>query len=258
MTRLARNSSLVLNTGLVALVCMHFTVSLQAQKRYTYNSQLWVSYFNTFRVSKKLAIGVDGSIRTKNHMVQDFSQLLLRAGATWYITEDLRATAGYVFSEYYTNETHPLTNRIEHRPFEMIQWIANRGHWRFIQTGRLEQRFRQRILNGDLGDGYSFVHRARLASVVMRSLSQNSFARKTFSLSGGLELFYNMGREVLNNGFDQLRASANIQYHVTSTNTLTAGYLYQVQQFNKGDGYNKLNAVRLGFIQQFDLRKTKS
>jgi hypothetical protein len=88
---------------------------------------------------------------------------------------------------------------------------ANSG---LSQTGRLEQRFRQRILNGDLGEGYSLINRARLASVVLLALSKNGFQAKTFSLSAGLELFYNIGKEVKNNGFDQLRASANIQYQV--------------------------------------------
>ena len=84
------------------------------------------------------------------------------------------------------------------------------------------------------------------------------FTPKHFAITSGLELFYNIGKEVRNNGFDQLRASANIQYQISKTNTITGGYLYQVQQFNNGDGYNKLNAIRFSFIQQLDLRKIKS
>jgi hypothetical protein len=113
-------------------------------------------------------------------------------------------------------------------------------------------------LNGDLGEGYGFLQRARLASVVMWSLSKRGFVPKHFAITSGLELFYNIGKEVRNNGFDQLRASANIQYQISKTNAITGGYLYQVQQFNNGDGYNKLNAIRFSFIQQLDLRKIKS
>jgi hypothetical protein len=252
-----RYSSLVLHVGLMIVFCLAQNSSV-AQKRYSYNSQIWLSYFNNLRLSENWGISLDGSIRTQDHMVNDFSQLLFRAGGTWYISEDLRATVGYVYSEYYPNPNHPYTKRIEHRPYEMIQWVKNAGAFRFVQTGRLEQRFRQRILNGDLGEGYGFLQRARLASVVMWSLSRHGFTPKHFAITSGLELFYNIGKEVRNNGFDQLRASANIQYQISKTNTITGGYLYQVQQFNNGDGYNKLNAIRFSFIQQLDLRKIKS
>jgi len=258
MVMLSRNSSLLLKAGLFTFVLLLLASTSDAQKRYSYNSQIWLSYFTQLRLSNKFGIAVDGSLRTKDHMVEDLSQILVRAGATWFITEDIRATVGYVFSDVPANELHHLTNRIEYRPYEMIQWVKNAGRYRFVQTGRLEQRFRQRILNGDLGDGYNFVQRARLNSMVMRSLSANVFAPRTFSLSAGLELFYNFGKEVMNNGFDQLRAQLNVQYHLNGNNTLTAGYLYQVQQFGKGDGYNKLNAVRFNFIHQLDLRKIKS
>jgi hypothetical protein len=256
MFSVRRYSSLVCYVGLASVLCLAGKGTV-AQKHYSYNSQIWMSYFNQIRVSDKFGVSIDGSIRTADQMVEDFSQLLFRAGGTWYITEDLRATAGYVYSEYYPNENHPLTKRIEHRPYEMIQWVKNTGLFRFVQTGRLEQRFRQRILNGDLGEGYSFLQRARLASTVMFALSKDAFHPKTFSVSSGLELFYNIGKEVKNNGFDQLRASANIQYQLSNTNTITAGYLYQLQQFSNGDGNNKLNAIRFSFIQQLDLRKNK-
>ena len=252
-----RHSSLVLYAGLIIAFCLAQKTAV-AQKRYSYNSQIWMSYFNNLRLSGNWGISLDGSIRTQDHMVDHFSQLLFRAGGMWYISEEVRATVGYVYSEYYRNENHPYTKRIEHRPYEMIQWVKNAGVFRFVQTGRLEQRFRQRILNGDLGEGYGFLQRARLASVVMWSLSKRGFQPKQFSITGGLELFYNIGKEVRNNGFDQLRASANIQYQISETNTITGGYLYQVQQFNNGDGYNKLNAIRFSFIQQLDLRKIKS
>jgi len=256
MKAFCRNSSLLMHIGLLIVFSLAGRTAV-AQKHYSYNSQIWMSYFNHLRLSDKWGIGLDGSLRTKDHMLDNIGQLLFRVGATGYITEELRATVGYVYSEYYPNETHPLTKRIEHRPYEMIQWVKNVGQFRLVQTGRLEQRFRQRILNGDLGEGYSLINRARLASVAMLALSKNGFQAKTFSLSAGLELFYNIGKEVKNNGFDQLRASANIQYQLSKTNTITAGYLYQVQQFSNGDGNNKLNAIRFSFIQQLDLRKHK-
>jgi hypothetical protein len=143
-----RCSSLVKHVGLMFAILLAGKTSV-AQKTHSYNSQIWMSYFNHLRLSDKWGISLDGSIRTKDDWVKDFSQLLFRAGGSWYITEELRATVGYVYSEYYPNESHPYTKRIEHRPYEMIQWTRDAGAFRFVQTGRLEQRFRQR------GNGYS-------------------------------------------------------------------------------------------------------
>lgn len=238
-------------------VALTATSGVTAQKRYTYNSQVWTSYFTNLRLSKRWAVNVDGSLRTKNDFVHDLSQSIFRVGGSYLINEELRLTAGYVYSMFYANDNHPLSNRVEHRPYQMVQWIAERGHYRFTQVGRVEQRFRQRIVSGAATSSYSFMQRIRFASSISRSLSRAGFGPRRFAVSAGLELFYHVGKEVVNNGFDQLRASANIQYQVNASNTITGGYLYQVQQFSKGDGFNKLNAVRISLIQQLDLRKHK-
>lgn len=226
-----------------------------SQKQYTYNDQVWLSYFNQARLSKHWGIWFDASIRTKNQMVHNFSQGIIRIGATWIADENWRFTGGYAYMHHFANSSHPLTDRPEHRPFEMVQWQKQINHWRIIQTARLEQRFRHRISNGDLGEGYNFNHRARYSMVISRALSkQHPFESHTISIQAGGEIFGNFGKEIINNHFDQLRLNAGLNYHVSRQTSFMLGYLYQLQQFSNGKGYNKLNGLRLTVAQQVDWR----
>ncbi|MGZ5246997.1 MAG: DUF2490 domain-containing protein [Flavitalea sp.] len=226
-----------------------------AQKQYTYNDQVWLSYFNQSRVNDKWSLWFDASIRTRNQLVHQFSQGIVRVGGTWIANENWRFTAGYAYMHHFANSAHPLADRPEHRPFEMIQWQKQLIKWRIVQSARLEQRFRHRIENGDIGDGYNFNHRARYGIVVSRAFSKNAFEPNTISLQGGGELFGNFGKEVLYNHFDQLRLHAGLNYHVNSYTSLLLGYLYQYQKFSNGRGFNKLNGIRVTITQQMDWRK---
>lgn len=228
-----------------------------AQKTYTYNNQVWVGYYNTIRFSDHWGAGFDGSVRTKDHMLDDVSQILFRLGGTWYVRDNVRATMGYVFSEYFNNDNHPLTNRIEHRPYEMIQWFSRPGKFRLQQTARWEQRFRQRIENGDLVKGFQYMSRLRLASQVARLLGDGKERPGSVWVGLGGELFYHLGREVQNNHFDQFRAWLIAGYVLNNALTFQLAYMYQLQQFPKGNGFNKLNAIRVNLVHQFDLRKNK-
>lgn len=237
----------------IVFVCIAFIAT--AQKQYTYNDQVWLSYFNQTRLSKHWGLWLDGSIRTRNQLVHEFSQGIIRIGATWIVDDHWRFTGGYAYMHHFANSSHPLSDRPEHRPFEMVQWQKQFGNWRVVQTARLEQRFRRRIKDGDLTDGYNFNHRARYGVVINRALSNHPFEAKTFALQVGAELFGNFGKEILNNHFDQLRLNAGLNYQVSRQTSLMIGYLYQLQQFTNGNGYNKLNGLRVTISQQVDRRQ---
>ena len=239
----------------LTIALLFFVTVSVAQKTYTYNDQVWLNYFNQTRISDKWGVWFDASIRTKNQLVHQFSQGIVRAGATRIVNENWRFTAGYAYMHHFANSTHSLTDRPEHRPFEMIQWQKQFSKWRLVQTARLEQRFRHRIKDGDLGEGYNFNSRARYAVSILRALSKNAFEPKTVSVQFGGELFGNFGKEIVHNNFDQIRLNAGLNYHVNSQTSFTIGYLYQYQQFTNGNGFNKLNGVRATIIQQVDWRK---
>jgi hypothetical protein len=237
------------------IVLLFFVTVSVAQKTYTYTDQVWLNYFNQTRISNKWGLWLDASIRTKNQLVHQFSQGIVRGGVTRIVNENWRFTAGYAYMHHFANSTHPLTDRPEHRPFEMIQWQKQFSKWRIVQTARLEQRFRHKIKDGDLGDGYNFNHRARYAVSFSRALSKHAFEPKTISVQVGGELFGNFGKEIVYNHFDQVRLNAGLNYHVNNQTSFMIGYLYQYQQFTNGKGFNKLNGVRATITQQVDWRK---
>ena len=240
---------------ILTIVIIFSAATVFAQKEYSYNDQVWLSYFNQSRISNKWGTWFDASVRTRSQLVHHFSQAIVRGGITRIVNENWRFTAGYAYMHHFANSAHPLTDRPEHRPFEMIQWQKQLNRWRIVQTARLEQRFRHSIKDGELEDGYDFNHRARYAVSVLRALSKNAFEARSVSLQFGGELFGNFGKEIVHNQFDQLRLNAGLNYHVNSETAFMLGYMYQYQQFANGKGYNKLNGIRATITQQVDWRK---
>ena len=70
-----------------------------AQSKQTQNvNQIWVGYFNQTRFNNKWGLWADVHLRTKEDFVSDLSQGILRLGLTYYVTDDLKLTAGYACS----------------------------------------------------------------------------------------------------------------------------------------------------------------
>src|SRR5215212_10269308 len=170
------------------------------QKTSTSVQQTWVGYFNQTRFSEKWGMWAEGQIRTKEKFVTDLSQAVLRVGATYYIKDRTKLTAGYAFFNFFPQEGHTNVSQPEHRPWQQIQWHTNYPKLRIMQWVRLEERFRRKIKNNDeLAEGYSFNYRARYNLYLAFPLSKNAFAPKTFSLGMNDEVHINFGKQITYN-----------------------------------------------------------
>jgi hypothetical protein len=239
-----------------ALAAMMLMQKSYAQKQTTNLQQLWLAYFNQTRFSNKWGMWVDLQLRTKEEFVTDFSQAIARAGLTYYVNNDAKLTVGYAFINHYPADNHPGTSQPEHRLWQQFQWHTKYPRIRLAQYARLEERYRRKIKDEDeLAEGYNFNYRFRYNFLAAAAIGKKPFAPGTFSFVVNDEVHVNFGKEIVNNYFDQNRFFAGFAYQTNSTDNLQFGYLNVFQQLAAGNQYKSIDAVRIIYFHNLDLRR---
>ena len=225
-------------------------------KTVTPSEQIWTGYFNQSRFSKRWGMWVDLQLRTKDEFVQDLSQGLLRAGLTYYITNDVKATAGYAFINHFPADGHQDVSQPEHRPWQQLQWHNRYAKTRTMQWIRLEERFRRNILNDStLGKGNAFNFRARYNLLFQVPLTNKQVLNKAFSFIANDEIHINFGKKVLYNYFDQNRFFLGFAYHVNPHDNIQFGYSNVFQQLGSGNKFRSLHIARIFFFHNLNFQK---
>lgn len=221
--------------------------------------QVWLGYFNQTRLSNHWGLWGDFHLRTREDFFSHFSTGIFRVGGTYYLDDDTRLTLGYAYINHFPGDNHPGVSQPEHRPWQQVQWLTRHPRLRLTQAIRMEERFRRKIQNPNtLADGYSFNFRFRYNLAAMFPLSKKRFQPGTLSLVLNDELHVNFGKQVVNNYFDQNRFFAGVAYHINSRDQVQLGYLNVFQQLAAGNQYKNINAGRVFYFHNLDLRKKSS
>ena len=230
---------------------------LSAQTKTTVqDGQLWLGYFNQARFSKRWGMWLDIHLRTEEKVFNDLSQLLFRAGITYYASEKIRITAGYVYALQYPAEDMKGVVVPENRFWQLVQWQTQYPRIRMVQGLRFEQRFRRNVLNyNELAPGYNFNYRLRYNTVFNLPLNKVKIEANTLSFVMSDEVMVNFGKNIVYNYFDQNRFFAGFSWYFNAHDNIQLGYMNLFQQLPAGNKYRSAHIVRLYFIQQVDFRK---
>ena len=221
-------------------------------------NQVWLAYFNQTRLSNKWGVWGDFHLRTKEDFTNSFSQSLLRVGVTYYINDVTKFTLGYGYITNYPGDNHKQINQVEHRPWQQIQWHTKYGKKRMMQWFRLEEKYKQKILNDStLASGNSFSWKVRYNFWYDIPLSKKGIVPKAWSFVVNDELHINFGKQIVNNYFDQNRFFLGFKYQVNEHSNLQFGYMNLFQQTAAGNKYKSINAARVFFFQNIDARRKK-
>ncbi len=227
-----------------------------SQKQTTISEQVWTGYFNQTRLTNKWGFWAEGQLRTKEDFFTNFSLALGRVGATYYLNDNTKLTAGYAYINHFPADAHPEVSQPEHRPWQQIQWHTKFPKLRMMQWVRLEERYRRKIKDSDeLAEGYNFNYRARYNILLSFPLSKNAFAPKTFAFIANDEVHINFGKQIVYNSFDQNRFFLGFNYHASTHDQLQFGYMSVFQQLAAGNRYGNIHTARIGYFHNLDLRK---
>jgi len=226
-----------------------------AQKQTQRQQQVWLGYFNQTRFSNKWGAWLDVQLRTKEDFTNHLSQLLIRPAVTYYINDATKISAGYAYIRLYPADNHSRVTQPEHRPWQQVQWHTKYGKNRTMQWFRLDERFRRKILNDStLADGYNFNFRLRYNFLWQVPLSAQ-IKRGTWSFILNNEVHINFGKQITYNYFDQNRFFVGLSYNTNATDNLQIGYMNVFQQLPVGNRYRSIDAARVFYFHNLDLRK---
>jgi hypothetical protein len=218
--------------------------------------QVWLSYNNQTRFSNKWGMWIDLHLRTKEDFVSNFSQSILRFGATYYLNDVTKLTAGYAYISIYPGNNHKQITRTEHRPWQQIQWNTKHAKTRMMQWIRLEERYLRKVLNDStLGSGYNFNFRVRYNLWFEAPLSSKPIGPKSLSFIANDEVHINFGKEIVNNYFDQNRFFLGFKYQNSASDNVQVGYMNVFQQLAAGNRYRSINGARISYFHNLDWRQ---
>lgn len=241
---------------LVLATMLLFNLVNAQEKQTTHVNQVWLAYNNQTRFSNKWGTWTDLHLRTKEDFFTNFSQSIIRVGLTYYLTDDAKLTLGYAYVNHFPADNHSEISQPEHRIWQQVQWHNRYPKIRLMQWFRLEERFRRKIQDSaHLADAYHFNYRFRYNFFAQFPLSKRKFQPKTLSFVVNDELHVNFGKQIVNNYFDQNRFFIGFAYQVNAHDNLQFGYLNVFQQLPAGNQYKSINAPRIYFYHNVDLRK---
>ncbi len=230
----------------------------QPAKQVRESTQLWGAYFLQARLTDQLGLWTDVHLRTKEDLLSDLSQGIVRVGLMYYLNDHAKLTAGYAFVNHFPAEGHANISQPEHRPWQQIQWHTNTSKLRLTQWLRLEERFRRKIRDDDnLAEGYSYGTRLRYNFLAAWPLTRKGTAPGGLSLILNDEIHMNLGRKVVYNHFDQNRFFVGLGFQTGKHTSLQAGYMNVFQQLAAGNVYRNLHTARVFLFQNLDFRKVK-
>ncbi len=234
------------------------SVFAQATKTTEHLNKVWLGYLSQIRFSDKWGAWTDIQLRTKDDWVDGVAQELYRVGLTYYVTDNVKLTAGYAYIVDPPGDNHKNVTTHEHRPWQQVQWHTKYGSQKMMQWFRLEERYRRKILNDNaLADGYNYSWRIRYNILYEIPFYKNGSEPQSWSVILNDELHINFGKQIVNNYFDQNRLFLGFKYQVNKQSNMQFGYMNWFQQLAAGNQYRNSNVARVFFFQNFDLRKKK-
>lgn len=219
--------------------------------------QLWFAYIHQGRVHKHWGYWVDIQHRTKNQFANNLHQDLLRVGATWYATNDVRVTIGHAEIISFPSLTNQAFIRPEHRPWQQVfyTYTDKTKRVRFSTYLRAEERFMRKTSGEKLIEGYTFRQRFRYNAMAIILFNNKEFKQCSWGLVLNDEVFVNAYSQDKVKPFDQNRAFVGLSYNITTPLQLHVGYLNIYALTAKGP--EVVHAIRLAVFHTIDWRKSK-
>jgi len=187
------------------------------------NANGWYMYFGDHAFGKsRFGAHLEGQWR-RTDLGLKWQQLLLRPALNFQVNKKLMLTGGYGFVETYRYGDYPVQARFpEHRLYEQAQVTQRWAGLDWQNRFRLEQRF-----IGGLAQRYE----NRVRWMVRTSVP---LPDKRYYIGLYNEIFYNFGKDVAFNVFDQNRAYVALGRNLKKQTRFEIGFMEQTLQQRNG------------------------
>ncbi len=232
-----------------------FSLTANAQKIIKRSNQQWLQYYAQLKLSNKWTLLADGGYRVANNF-QDKSQYIARVGLNYNLNPSMQVGGGFAHLGFYTSGK---ISKVEFRPYEELSIKSKLSNIDINNRIRIEERFFNPVVDGHIKGNGSFNFRFRyslIAGIPLFNLSKKDMDKKVL-LNIGDEVFFNAGRSIVYNEFDQNRIliSPTIQFNKNFAVSLT--YNGQFAGTTTPATYNDMNIVWLQIKQKFNIARKK-
>ncbi len=218
--------------------------------------QLWLAYLNQGRITDKAGYWVDVNFRTHNQFANNFSTVLFRIGGSYFIKDNLRFSAGYVYAMGFPSLSNQSFFKQEHRPWQHIQYGYVISPKVRLNTGfRAEERFIQKSKGEKIVPGYEFRNRLRLSAGLSVQINRQKLAIGNIFLLISNEVMVNAYSTDKAKLLDQNRAFIGLGFQVAEPFQIQMGYMHWYLATTKG--YDHIHTLRLNLVHTPDFRKKK-
>ncbi len=177
-------------------------IGVSAQKQTAHNNQYWFGYMTSAKLSDKYSLWNDA------HFVPG-AFAIVRTGLTRNIFGKGTLTGGYAYAKLPFGSDNVL-KRTEHRPWAQAYFASTPAQsWTLSQRIRYDARYRQRIEETGLSDGYLFNHRVRFLVSLRRNINKPRQGGDIYYAVLSNEILLNFGNQVIQT-FDQNRISLGV------------------------------------------------
>lgn len=230
-----------LGTGILAsaLLCC-FGAAVPASAASEDNAAAWYNYTGNHPFGQGNPWGATLAMQWRRNRVGiQPLQLLFQAGLFRKINPHITVSGGYIFLETYRYGAFPTTASFpEHRTYEIVSF--NYGipkNWGMVNRLWFEQRHLGEEVPNSTGTGYNvgnyrYENRFRYLLRFTHPLPWEN----TYGIVQS-EVFFNYGKNVYKNVFDQNRAFIGVGYHFPRQMNLEVGYMEHTVQNRGGQLY---------------------
>ncbi|MES2455678.1 MAG: DUF2490 domain-containing protein [Bacteroidota bacterium] len=198
----------------------------------------WLFLMNSTKITSRIGLHFDAQFRSSDEW-KGLRNVLIRPGLTYFINSNNDLTAGYLFTQTYSDLIGVGSNTLtEHRAWEQYIFRHKLSIAQVSHRFRLEQRF---LENQDSEDFFGQRFRYFLRGLIPLKTPSGKFEKGMFAAVQN-EIFLNVqGKERLNGHvFDQNRAYAAFGYRFSSQLDVEAGYMNQTVNGAKNNTHNSI------------------
>lgn len=222
-------------------------------KAQTNNQQLWLTYNQQARLSSKWGYLFDVNHRTIDFQKFQSTLSAVRAGATYFITDQTRISAGYAwFGTHLQNSEKNIL--IENRLWQQMLWLKKYNSTTLSHRIRVEERFREAYVNNKSDIRYTtrFRYMLQMQAPIIAVKTPNDFALYAQAAD---EIMLHSGEGIGTHYFDQNRVVAGIVLSPNRQLELALLYQYIAQYQPTTEQTNHIHSIRITLLHQLEFRK---
>ena len=220
----------------------------KAQRQKVHTNFLWLGHYSTIKLSDRFAVNSDVQVRIKD-WTEKWSQQLVRSGLSYKLNSHVSFTAGGAWFRHAQYNDGQVLFRNEWRPWLEVAYGDKWKKSTFMQRMRLEERFIQKVVNGQKTGTYDQITRLRYRLEYQVPL-------KGSTVTGSLvnEFMVHPGYIGSQRFLDQNRTFVGINVKVAPSTILQTQYM-KIFMWRTNNILEDQNVLRFNIHQQFNWKK---